>query len=437
MLSREENELVTRIGPGTPMGNLMREYWVPALMSNELPEPDGDPVRVLLLGEKLVAFRDTHGRVGLLRHSCPHRGGPLFLGRNEEDGLRCVYHGWKFDVNGFCVDMPNEPAESDFKHKVKRAGYPCVERGGLVWAYLGPRSEPPSMPALDVFDAPDDEIDAGAMLTNCNWLQVIEGDLDTVHFTFLHAGHLKPEDAEPGSFLEYQLKHRSLRYQLCDTDFGFTCGAYRPAGDPDHLYWRIAHFMFPCYSLVPTGVLGTRREVSLSVPMDDEHTMRFQMGVRAAKRSDQKVGMGSLMSPTMPNTTDWFGRWRSPRNAGNDYLLDREMQRRGDSFTGIDAIDLEDIAMTELMGPIFDRTGEHLGSTDMAVIRLRRRLLAAAKALAEEGRTPPGVDDPEVYQQRSGGVVLHRDEDWLEATADLRQAGIDHPELDRTLAGGS
>jgi hypothetical protein len=333
--------------------------------------------------------------------------------------------------------MPNEPAESDFKHKVKRTGYPCVERGGLVWAYLGPRSEPPSLPALDVFDASDDDIDGGAILTNCNWLQVIEGDLDTVHFTFLHAGHLTPEDAEPGSFLEYQLRHRSLRYKLCDTDFGFTCGAYRPAGDADHLYWRIAHFMFPFYSLVPTGVLGTRREVSISVPMDDEHTMRYQLGVRDAKRPDQKVGMGSLMSPTLPNTTDWFGRWRSPRNASNDYLLDRGMQRRGESFTGIDAIDIEDIAMTELMGPIFDRTGEHLGSTDMAVIRLRRRLLTAARALAAEGRTPPGVDDPGVYQQRSGGVVLHKDDDWLEATAEVRRAGIDHPELDRTLAGGS
>jgi hypothetical protein len=275
------------------------------------------------------------------------------------------------------------------------------------------------------------------MLTNCNWLQVIEGDLDTVHFAFLHAGHLTPDDAEPGSFLEYQLRNRSLRYKLCDTDFGFTCGAYRPAGDPDHLYWRIAHFMFPFYSLVPTGVLGTRREVSISVPMDDEHTMRFQMGVRSAKRSDQKVGMGALMSPTLPNTTDWFGRWRSPKNAANDYHLDREMQRRGESFTGIGAIDIEDMAMTELMGPIFDRTGEHLGSTDMAVIRLRRRLLAAARALVAEGRVPPGVDDPEVYQQRSGGVVLRVDEDWLEATAVIRQAGVDHPELDRTLAGGS
>ena len=173
--------------------------------------------------------------------------------------------------------------------------------------------------------------------------------------------------------------------------------------------------MFPFYSLVPTGVLGTRREVSLSVPMDDEHTMRFQMGVRNAKRSDQKVGMGSLMSPTLPNTTDWYGRWRSPRNASNDYLLDRDMQRRGDSFTGIDAIDIEDIAMTELMEQVSmsrraPRLHRHGGNP------ASRRLLTAAKALAEEGRTPPGVDDPEVYQQRSGGVVLHTDEDWLEAT---------------------
>ena len=149
MLKQEENELISRVGPGTPMGNFMREYWLPAMLSSELPGPDSDPVRVLLLGEKLIAFRDTNGKVGLMDHACPHRGASLFFGRNEECGLRCVYHGWKFDADGNCVDMPNEPAESDFKAKVKAAAYPSQERGGVVWAYMGPRSTPPPLPDLE------------------------------------------------------------------------------------------------------------------------------------------------------------------------------------------------------------------------------------------------------------------------------------------------
>src|SRR5918911_564382 len=157
MLSKEDNELVTRVGPGTPMGKLMREYWLPAMLSSELPRPDSDPLRVLLLGEQLIAFRDTNGQVGLIQNHCPHRGASLFFARNEEAGLRCVYHGWKFDVEGNCVDMPNEPAESDFKTKVKAVAYPCRERGGIVWTYMGPRSDPPPLPGLEPNMLPDAE----------------------------------------------------------------------------------------------------------------------------------------------------------------------------------------------------------------------------------------------------------------------------------------
>src|SRR5215208_4993228 len=149
MLTREENELLTRIGPGTPMGELLRQYWVPALLSEELPEPDGVPVRVTLLGEELVAFRDSEGRVGLVDAHCPHRGASLFFGRNEECGIRCVYHGWKFDVAGNCVDMPSEPAESNFKHKVHARAYPAHERNGIIWAYMGPREVPPPLPDIE------------------------------------------------------------------------------------------------------------------------------------------------------------------------------------------------------------------------------------------------------------------------------------------------
>src|SRR6478672_3318758 len=203
MLSKTDNETVCQVGRGTPMGELMRQYWVPALLARELPMPDSDPVRVLLLGEKLIAFRDSNGRVGLIQNHCPHRGASLFFGRNEESGLRCVYHGWKFDVDGTCVDMPNEPAESDFKHKIKAVAYPCVERNGIVWTYMGPRQAPPPLPDLEANNLPEGEYSVGAILRECNYLQGLEGDIDTSHFSFLHFGAAAAETAEPGTFQYY------------------------------------------------------------------------------------------------------------------------------------------------------------------------------------------------------------------------------------------
>src|ERR671935_148152 len=171
MLKREENGLICRVGPGTPMGNFMREYWVPAMLSSELPAPDSDPVRVLLLGEKLIAFRDSNGSVGLVANNCPHRGASLYFGRNEECGLRCVYHGWKFDTKGVCVDMPNEPAESNFREKVRAVAYPCQERGGGIWTYMGPRQEPPPLPDLEPNMLPDGQWGVNAIQRECSWLQ--------------------------------------------------------------------------------------------------------------------------------------------------------------------------------------------------------------------------------------------------------------------------
>src|SRR5579859_5577327 len=235
MLSREENELLTRVGPGTPMGAFLREYWLPALLSSELPAPDSDPVRVVLLGEKLIAFRDSSGRVGLMAHSCPHRGASLFFGRNEESGLRCVYHGWKFSIDGTCVDMPNEPAESDFKQKVRAVAYPTRERGGVVWAYMGPREVPPPLP-----DIPANMVEHGTQLfafqIEGNWLQILEGDIDTTHASFLHYGGLRAEDQPPGTFSEYQLRHRHAAFEVVDTEAGAVYGARRPGRD-GHAYW--------------------------------------------------------------------------------------------------------------------------------------------------------------------------------------------------------
>jgi phthalate 4,5-dioxygenase oxygenase subunit len=442
MLSRENNELLTRVGPGTPMGNLMRQYWVPALLSTELPRPDSDPVRVLLLGERLIAFRDTAGKVGLLPHNCPHRGASLFFGRNEEHGLRCVYHGWKFDVSGRCVDMPNEPPESNFKDKVRARAYPCVEAAGIVWAYMGPRSEPPPMPGFEWLGAPDEEQDVSAAQVECNWLQTLEGDVDTSHFGFLHVGHAKPEDAPEDSFLQYVIEDRAPRYKVLDTDFGVMYGAYRPIrSHADSLYWRIAHFMFPFYTMVGVGVLGDKVSVAARVPMDDTHTLVMLSRLKRNYTSSKADGLGITQRTFdgrrfLPTTADWYGRFREEPGLRNDFFIDRELQRSGASYTGIDGVPVEDRAVTESMGPILDRTVEHLGSADTMVIRVRRRLMAAVRALDEKGVVPPGVDHPLVYQQRSGGVVLPKDADWVEATEHLRRAGVDHADLNPSTAGG-
>jgi phenylpropionate dioxygenase-like ring-hydroxylating dioxygenase large terminal subunit len=432
MLSREDNELLCRIGPGTPMGDVMRQYWVPAALSSELPEPDGPPLRVRLLGESLIAFRASSGAVGLVQHQCPHRGASLFYGRNEGEGLRCVYHGWKFDVAGRCVDMPNEPAERTFEDKVRAVAYPCVERGGLVWAYLGPRPTPPPLPDLEPLLAADCTLQI--YQRECNWMQALEGDIDTCHTVFLHLGAVEADEVPPGTWARYALADRAPRYVVTDTAAGVMYGAYRPA-EADTDYWRIAQFLFPFYAMVPTGVLGLEARVRAWVPMDDGHTLALTIS-RGAPRGSRHAGRQVVIPPDLlANTTDWYGRFRCVANAANDYLIDRKAQKTT-SYTGIDSIFLQDQAVTESMGPIYDRTQEHLGSSDAMIIRTRKRLLDAARALRDTGQVPPGVDAPAVYAVRSGGVVLPRGADWIDATRELRRAGIEHPGLTRSVLGG-
>jgi len=419
------------------MGNLFREYWLPAMLTEEAPSPDSDPVRILMLGEQLIAFRDTNGKVGLIQNNCPHRGASLFFGRNEEAGLRCVYHGWKFDVDGHCIDMPNEPAESDFKSKVKAIAYPTQERGGIVWAYLGPRQTPPPLPDLEGNMQPDSHLSARATQLPCNWLQSLEGDIDTTHVGFLHYGGLRADEQIPGSFSEYQLRVKTAHFEVIDTEGGAAYGARRPASD-DQVYWRIAQWCFPFYTFTPPGVLGTKKGGSARVPMDDNHLLTFNM-TSGRPRPAQQTGSSPFFQQAMqPNTTDWHGRFRPVQQPDNDYLIDREAQRGKTGFngyTGITGVGMQDAAMTTSMGAIYDRSNEHLGTTDDMVIRVRRRLIAAVQAHMNHGVTPPGVDDPEVYRVRSGGVFLPPDADWVEATHELRQAFVEHPQLDPALNG--
>ena len=436
MLSREDNELLCKVGPGTPTGALLRQYWVPALMSSELPEKDGAPVRVRLLGENLIAFRVTSGKIGLIQNHCPHRGASLFFGRNEEEGLRCVYHGWKYSCEGHCVDMPNEPEESNFKSKIHATAYPCVERNDIIWTYMGPRQTPPPLPDIEPNMLPQGEYQVQKVLRECNWFQGLEGDIDTSHLGFLHLGAIKPEQTKPGTFDYYNVADRAPKYEVVDTEFGTSYGAYRPA-EADTYYWRIAHFLFPFFTMIPTGILGMQVLVRAWVPVDDNHIMFWSIaaprsrvgngaaggaaGLSAGGRPVAAAGSRAGGFEFLPDSPDWTGKFRLAQNKDNDYLIDRDAQRTT-SFTGIAGIHQQDQAVTESMGPIYDRTQEHLGSSDAMVIRTRRRVINAARALRDNATTPPGVDDPAVYRYRSGGVILPRDAEWLEATKGLRRA---------------
>jgi phenylpropionate dioxygenase-like ring-hydroxylating dioxygenase large terminal subunit len=430
MLSPEENELLCKVGPGTPMGNVMRQYWIPGALASELPEPDGRPLRVRLLGENLIAFRDTSGQIGILPDNCPHRGASLFFGRNEDGGLRCVYHGWKFDVSGRCIDMPNEPPESNFKDKVRAGAYRAQERCGVIWIYMGPRSEaPPPLPNLEPNMLPDGEWTLNIFQRECNYMQALEGDIDTGHTVFLHTGALKADDAPEGSWGRYALNDRAPRFEAVDTPTGAMYTAFRHI-DADRTYHRIAQFLFPFYAMIPTGVLGLEVRVRAWVPIDDGHTF----GLSMTKVNPQR----RFRDPTIlkPNTTDALGRFRPEANSANDYQIDRDKQKRMQSYTGLPSITLEDQAVTESMGEIYDRSQEHLGTTDVMIIRTRRRLIEAARAMRDHGTLPPCVDDPGAYATRTGGVILPREANWVEGSAELRKGFVDHPELSRDVLGG-
>lgn len=437
MLSAEDNELMCRVGPGTPMGDLMRQYWLPVLTSDELPAADCPPVRVQLLGENLIAFRTTSGRVGLIENACPHRGASLFFGRNEEEGLTCVYHGWKFGIDGACLDMPTEPPESTFKDRVRAVTYPCRERNGVIWTYMGTRETPPPLPDLEPNLIPGEGYQVRKIMRECNWVQALEGDIDTSHFGFLHRSF--KTNPQPGTFEHYMERDRSPRYEVADTEFGVTYGAYRPA-EEDSYYWRIAHFLFPFYTMIPTGVLGVQVLVRAWVPLDDHNTM-FWHFMPPASTLDPNADPETLRQRARsaaaidfeyaPDDGDFLGHWKLAANASNDYLIDRELQRTS-SYTGIErgGAFLQDQAVTESMGPIYDRRKEHLGTSDVMVIRTRSRLINAAKALRDHGILPPCVDNPALYRTRSGGIVLPKGADWLAAIEEKRQPALLTPAIE-------
>jgi phthalate 4,5-dioxygenase len=418
MSKRKDSDDLLLAGAGTPMGELMRQYWIPAAMSSEL-ERDGAPMRLALLGEKLIAFRDSSGRVGVMDHRCPHRCASLFLGRNEENGLRCVYHGWKYDAEGNCVDMPNAPPHQDFKHKVKAKAYKVQERNGLIWVYMGTRKEAPPLPAIEAALMPADDLQINFVQRECNWLQALEGDIDTSHFGFLHTGSVQPDEVPEDSLMRWTVVNRAPEYHITDTDYGTMYCAYRPA-EPGQTYWRFANFLFPFWTQTPQGPFN-RVNTRAWVPMDDTHTMFVSLSWRGSPTSMRPLNNGQMVPGSrlgfdyLPNTTDWHGRWRLTQNPSNDWMIDRQAQKTN-SYTGIPSIHGQDQAVTESMGPITDHEFENLGPSDIMIARTRRRLLRAARAFAKDGKLPPGVDQPEIYTQvRSGDFVTDAKIAWRDA----------------------
>ncbi len=412
---------LTRVGPGTVMGEFMRQYWIPAGLSSEL-EPDGDPMRLALLGEKLIAFRDSGGRIGVMDQRCPHRCASLFLGRNEDDGIRCVYHGWKFSADGTCVDMPNVPNQENFRDKIRAKAYPVQERAGLFWVYMGPRETPPPLPQLEVAMVPEGETIIEPVLRDCNWLQALEGDIDTSHFGFLHVGHVQPEDLTTDNPLYHTVTNRAPAYHTTTTDWGASYAAFRDGG-PDTTYWRFANFMFPFWTQQPQGTFNTHVHARAWVPLDDHHTMFMNVmwtgmteGVEPTMADGSPIEGLQLRNDYVERSTDWFGRWRVRHNESDDWGIDRQAQREGRIFTGIADIHLQDQAVTESMGPVTDFDFEHLTVSDQMIATTRRRLLDAARDFRDNGTPPPGVDRPEIFREARSGFFLAPDEiDWRDA----------------------
>jgi nitrite reductase/ring-hydroxylating ferredoxin subunit len=413
MLSKEENELVTRVGPGTPMGMALRRYWVPALLAEELPEADGPPVRVRLLGENLVAFRDTDGGVGLLGYHCPHRGAPLFFGRNEEHGLRCVYHGWKFDRGGNCVDMPNEPPQSTFKDKIHHTAYPCLELAGVVWAYLGPpERQPPPPPAMEWARLSAGHAYCSKTFEACNYLQAMEGGLDTSHSSFLH----RPDrTTRKQPTLDYRRRATAPRLEVLPTDYGYSYASIRHLPDDGRNYVRVYHFVMPFQQMrVFEGYVGKPvLKGHLWVPVDDTHTYVYNWFCHAdgSPLTPEEILQEETEAGRGPD--DLLPGYVLKRNATNDYLIDREAQRTH-SWTGLPGVNTQDFVMQEGMGPVYDRTQEHLGTADVAIITMRRLLLDAARDM-QAGREPLGAQATSVGRVRAAEMLLPADVPWHEA----------------------
>jgi phthalate 4,5-dioxygenase len=428
MLSREENQLLTQTTSGTPAGGYFRRYWLPALLASELPAPDCPPVRVRLLGEDLIAFRDSQGQIGILDEFCPHRRASLFWGRNEECGLRCVYHGWKFDVKGRCVDMPNEPPEYGFSNKVRATAYAAREYGGVIWAYLGPKEFSPELPKLEWARVPESHRYVSKRLQDTNYLQAVEGGIDSSHSNFLHASvdafrltDSYVEKVKNSSSLraKYHILDKAPRFSVHKTDYGLIIAVRRNA-EEDTYYWRLTQFLLPSHTIIPYQP-GFSIHGHCWVPRDDQTcwvwTISWNPDAPLSGEEWEAIRNETFVHAQVDPVT-----FRPLRNKDNNYLIDRQSQD-ADSMTGIHGFAAQDQAIQESMGPLVDRTREHLGTSDTAIVAMRKLLLEEIRGLGR-GREPFAAQRGDLYWVRSASLLLNREIEFQEGARSLMEARV-------------
>ncbi len=413
----EDHKLLAETGTDTTMGKLLRRYWTAALLSREL-EAGGAPVRLRLMGEDLIALRNPDGKVGLLAEHCSHRGASLYFGKNEACGLKCWYHGWTYDLDGNCVDMPNEPPQTQFKDRVKHPAYPCVEKSGVVWTYLGPRDTQPALPDLEWLTVPDSHVYVSKRRQRCHWSQGMEGDLDSAHLSILHNDLLRQRAADPRNrSAVWAMRELQPTLETQAMPAGMLLAARRQA-EPDTCYWRVNQWFMPGYTNWP--IAGDHPQAGHAwVPIDDENCWVFifswhpARALTDAERAQMRAG-SDIHAQVDPVTFEPL------QNARNDYAGDGAPRPR-QPWMGVTKLQAQDIAMTESMGPLYDRTQENLSASDLVIAQVRHRLIAAARAL-EGGVEPPGLD-PKDYRLRPLAMELPSDvKKWREAVAEPMQA---------------
>ncbi|AKQ57714.1 Rieske 2Fe-2S domain-containing protein [Bordetella hinzii] len=432
MLTKEENELLCRVEGDAAMGQLMRRHWVPVCLTEEVSEPDGDPVHARILGEDLVVFRDTEGRVGVMDEYCPHRRVSLVYGRNEDCGLRCLYHGWKMDVEGTVIEMVSEPAASSMAEKVKHKAYKVQEWGGMVWAFMGPQDQVPEFVPPSWAPERDTKVSIAKVLVPCNWAQILEGAIDSAHSSSLHSSDFVPArvggaEATDKNWLRPSTD-KAPRMQVHRTPYGFRYAAIRRpiTNAAQNDYIRSTVFVAPGTVLIPPNNLYNVANVN--VPMDDTNTVFYFIAWGARETTPDTETWRKFLGASVGRDLD--ERYRPLRNMENRFWQDRQAMKAG-NFTGIKGFPNQDIAMWVTMGPIANRSDDRLGASDLAIVEFRRQMLEAVQAFAQgapaigtaEQRIPASVC---AFQ-----AIVPKSVDWREFQAAPvgRETGAD-PELE-------
>jgi phthalate 4,5-dioxygenase oxygenase subunit len=418
MLTRDQNELLTRVGPGTPMGDMLREYWVPACRSDAL-EADGAPERVRLFGENFIAFRVTDGRVGFMQEACPHRCASLALARNEENGLRCIFHGWKFSVEGKCVDAPTEPREQRdrFAQSVPVRSHPTHEAGGMLWVYMGNQAEPPRFPDYEFTGLGPDHVQPIRGIIRTNWLQGLEALLDSAHVGFLHSANLNSAAGRAifKAESDYMLNDGAPVFEFVDQPYGFREGAIRDEGE--FCYARVREVSLPLFAFIPSSPTGPRI-VCCSIPIDDETTAQWYisydtdapLSYNILVDFGQTSGDPGYFNSDMGGPETMWGQDRAAMKAGHWSGI----TGRGNAY--------EDFVVQESMGPIVDRSQEYLGTCDRVIYRARRLLLEAVERYQATGEISFADRAIDFATIRAVSFAYPKGGDWRDIETHVAQA---------------